>query len=43
MTLLSSTQVNKLIDLYISSSVKMQIEVLEKFIKENKENLSCLK
>ena len=26
-----------------SSSVKMQIEVLEKFIKENKENLSCLK
>ena len=26
-----------------SSSVKMQIEVLKKFIKENKENLSCLK
>ena len=26
-----------------SSSVKMQIEILEKFIKENKENLSCLK
>ena len=26
-----------------SLSVKMQIEVLKKFIKENKENLSCLK
>ena len=26
-----------------SSSVKMQIEFLEKFIKTNKENLSCLK
>lgn len=26
-----------------SSSVKIQIEMLEKFIKTNKENLSCLK
>ena len=26
-----------------SSSVKIQIEILEKFIKTNKENLSCLK